>query len=59
MKTRRNSHDAFPAFNNAAIILYDNGCTKMAMEYLQQALAISPHNPVAEENLELIRQENI
>ncbi len=44
------------AFNNAAIILYDNGRLEMAIEYLQKAVAVTPNNQVAKDNLKLIRK---
>lgn len=39
------------AYNNAAIILYEQGNDKQARDFLHKSLAIRPNNVIAKENL--------
>lgn len=43
------------AFNNAATILFDNGCKEAACAYLEKALACWPDNKTARDNLKMLK----
>lgn len=44
------------AFNNLAIILYENGQHDQAIKYLKRALEIWPENTTAQENFAAIKE---
>ncbi|MGE5423658.1 MAG: tetratricopeptide repeat protein [Ignavibacteriales bacterium] len=44
------------AFNNLAIILYENGQPDQAIKYLKRALEIWPENTTAQENFAAIKE---
>lgn len=46
------------AFNNAATILFDNGCREAACKYLEKALACWPDNTTARDNLRILQDAN-
>ncbi|MEN6391661.1 MAG: hypothetical protein ABFD04_14710 [Syntrophomonas sp.] len=43
------------ALNNAATILFDNGCNEAACAYLEKALACWPDNTTARDNLKMLK----
>lgn len=43
------------ALNNAATILFDNGCEEAAGAYLEKALACWPDNATARDNLKMLK----
>jgi len=43
------------ALNNAATILFDNGCKDAARGYLERALACWPENTTARDNLKMLK----